>query len=360
MRSMFFRMLTSVILGLFSTMPPHQRRDAFRLLVNKFDLKSDALRYFYFEGNLNSARFKKIDVETAIKFARARFPDSPLYYLTDEYPKYGAIPGLKLIKEVDLGSLQHSTGPHVFICAFESDEKLIRALREIKKLPTPYFYTPSAYYPTARYFHRNDMAREVLIAEQAIDLPKFEVADFENIIQALDITADVPGDYIEIGVYQGRSAHLALHYMRQKGIRRKAYLVDIFEGFGYEGAVQSADALWMGSHTDTSIQGVQEFLAEYDSYQIHKLNIITDDLPTEIGEVAVCNIDVDMYEAVLAGLNKVAPRMVSAGIIVVEDQGHTPALAGAYLAVVEFLASPVARDFIPLHMASGQLFLIRK
>ena len=341
-------------------MLPHQRRDTFRLLVDRFNLRADALCFYYFEGNLKSARFKKSDVETAIKFARTRFPDTSLYYLTDVYPDYGLIPGLMLVKEGDLASLQYSVGPHVFICAFESDERLIGVLRKIKKLPMPYFFTPSAYYPTARYFHRNDLAREVLIAEQAIGLPKFEVADFENLIQALDITADVPGDYVEIGVYQGRSAHLALRYMREKGIHRKTYLIDFFEGFGYEGAAQSADALWMGSHTDTSIQGVQEFLAQYDNHQICKLNIITEDLPTEIGSIAVCNVDVDMYEAVSAALNKVAPRMVSSGIIVIEDQGHTPALAGAYLAVDEFLDSTVARDFVPVHMASGQLFLIRK
>jgi hypothetical protein len=265
-----------------------------------------------------------------------------------------------LIKESDLARLLQLAGPHVFICAFESDEKLIGVLGKIKKLPMPYFFTPSSYYPTARYFHRNDIAREILIAEQAINLPKFEVADFENIIQALDITADVPGDYVEIGVYQGRSAHLALHYMQEKGIRRRAHLVDLFEGFSYEGAAQSADAAWMGSHMDTNIQAVQELLGEFDSHQICKLNIITDDLPSEIGPIAVCNIDVDMYDAVLAGLNKVAPRMAPAGIIIVEDQGHTPALAGAYLAVVEFLESSAARDFVPVHMASGQLFLIRK
>ena len=53
--------------------------------------------------------------------------------------------------------------------------------------------------------------------------------------------------------------------------------------------------------------------------QFHDLqaNILNDGLPDK--EIAVANIDVDMYEATLVALYKIAPRMVLGGVILLED-----------------------------------------
>jgi hypothetical protein len=37
----------------------------------------------------------------------------------------------------------------------------------------------------------------------------------ENICEALEITKDVEGDYVEVGVYKGGSALTALNYLHQ-------------------------------------------------------------------------------------------------------------------------------------------------
>jgi hypothetical protein len=47
------------------------------------------------------------------------------------------------------------------------------------------------------------------------------------------------------------------------------------------------------------------------------------------------------------------------GIMICEDAGHTPALIGARLALDNFLKSEQGKFFIPVHMTSGQVFLIR-
>ena len=75
--------------------------------------------------------------------------------------------------------------------------------------------------------------------------------------------------------------------------------------------------------------------------------------------VAVANIDVDLYEAVVASLQRIVPLTLPGSIIVLEDQGHTPPLGGAWLAVKEFLDAPAAANFTPVHLASGQMFLVR-
>jgi hypothetical protein len=105
---------------------------------------------------------------------------------------------------------------------------------------------------------------------------------------------------------------------------------------------------------------IKDLLRPFANATVIKSNVIEDDLPGETGRIAVCNLDVDMYEAVSSGLQKLAPMVCPGGIIVAEDQGHTPSLSGAYLTLVEFLKTSVGNQFIPVHMASGQMFLIKK
>jgi hypothetical protein len=91
---------------------------------------------------------------------------------------------------------------------------------------------------------------------------------------------------------------------------------------------------------------------------VRRHNIIEQEIPADVPLIAVANIDVDLYEAVLAALHKTAPRMTSGGIIIMEDPGHTPYLVGARVALDEFLASRTAAGFLPIYMEFGQTFLV--
>ena len=66
-------------------------------------------------------------------------------------------------------------------------------------------------------------------------------------------------------------------------------------------------------------------------------NIIRDALPGGAKQVAVAFLDVDSYEATLAGLRKLQERVVVGGVILLDDAAATPKLAGALLAMHEFL-----------------------
>ncbi len=250
--------------------------------------------------------------------------------------------------------------PLPVICAYESDEKLIKTLEKLKKQMNIYYYCITRGLPVARYFQRIDLAKKVLREEFSKRRGKFDLHDFENIIQALDITSETEGSYLEIGVYKGDSAMLAIEYMKQSGLHRDSYFLDLFEGFTGRDTESSNDAFWLDSHTDTSIESVTKLLSPYKNALVLKADIIKEELPEEISKIAVCNIDVDIYEATLAALMKAAPRITKNGIIICEDAGHTPFLGGAYLAVREFLESPEGQHFIPLNMLSGQMFFIRK
>jgi hypothetical protein len=308
-------------------------------------------------GDLFKNRFLWTDLDLPIETIKGRFGANQKIFLLTDRLDYPNTMKLDLLKIEDLTKLKSDVN-YAVICAFESDEKLLHALKIIAGKSNIFYYSPHRYLPTARYFHRNDGAKRVLISELNLKRGKFDLADFENIIQALEITRKIKGDYIEIGVYKGDSAHAALHYMKESNINRKSYFFDLFEGFTNESSQQSGDASWLNSHTDTSMQYVEQYLSEYDNFTISKLDVINDDLPASIKEIALCNLDVDLYEAIKAGLSKVAPLIVRGGIIILEDQGHTPFLAGAFLATMEFLHAE-GNDFAPIHLASGQMFLIK-
>lgn len=209
------------------------------------------------------------------------------------------------------------------------------------------------------YFKMDEAAKNALVEEAYYNGNYFDLYDFQNIFQAIRMSADLNGCYVEIGTYRGDSARAALSYMKNSGIKKRAYFLDTYEGFSYAEAEKSSDCEWVNSHTDTSLDFVNKRLQEFSNYQLVKANIISDELPEEIMDIAVCNIDVDMLEAVEAALEKVRPKMVSGGIIIAEDFGHTPALLGAQYAVLKFL-DLYKNEFYSMYLQSGQFLMIKK
>jgi len=141
--------------------------------------------------------------------------------------------------------------------------------------------------------------------------------------------------------------------------------MDVFGGFVYEEAKASLDGYWYNTHTDQ--HSMEEVAARLNAYadstsglsvRVEKNNIISDALPDDLGDIVVLNLDVDMYDAVRAGLIKMAPKIAPKGIIICEDAGHSGALLGARVAVNEFLKTAEGRRFMPIVMESGQTLLI--
>jgi hypothetical protein len=313
-----------------------------------------------FLRDLYRERFYPNDIIEAFRKEKTNYPNATFYLAHDSKKDllFNDIKNIDHEKPITDKEIK-DTQEKVFLCAFTSDESLTDFLIKIKSLNN-YIYIPiGGSYPTARYFDRNNLAKRILQEESELDLDKFELSDYENIVQAIDITKNNHGPFVEIGVYKGRSAHLALNYMKQANISKKAFLIDTYEGFNYSEAAASPDRKWDGTHGDTSIEYVTELLKEFDNKELLKMNVISDDLPPEINNVSVCNIDVDIYEAVLVATIKMAPRMALGGVIILEDQGHTPALAGAYLALREFMESAEGDKFTPIHFPTGQAFLVK-
>ena len=229
-------------------------------------------------------------------------------------------------------------------------------------------FSPFGGAPVGSYVYENSAALAAVerqfVHQQLEGYAKFEdpgsSEDFANLCQALETTRAVPGAIVEIGCFRGSSSSVMLDYALHNGFDRTFYFFDTFDGFSYETARTSPDAMWQGTHATEGHAVVECRLTAigYPHLQVHRANIITDNLPAEITQIAVANVDVDLYEAVIAGLNKVADLIPPGGIIICEDAGHTPNLIGARLALQEFMRSPRGARFTQIFMTSGQAFLI--
>ena len=259
----------------------------------------------------------------------------------------------------------------IFYCIFDSDQLAMKIVGWIVD-HQGVFYPPPLYSPPASYVNFHDDVRSMLVSEFAAQrregFDKWDCGpgDMINLVQAINATASLPGCFVEIGVFRGSSARVALRHMSDQKIKRSCYFLDVFTGFDYREAQESPDRIWKNTHETEGIYAIKNRLMTYHdpdngpSVQVLQHNIITDPLPEEIRSVALANIDVDMYEAVLAALTKVSTFIVKNGIIIAEDAGHTPALIGARLALQRFMDSEIGSLFLPIYMESGQTFLIRK
>jgi len=309
---------------------------------------------------LTVERFSHYELQQSFSQARSRFPTEKIFLLTDRQSLH--IPGTYRITSVRQAVSQRTNNETiVFLTAFDSDEKMFKSVRKIINLKNAYYYSPIALYPPARYFQGHDLVKKSLSYSLAHTQNLgvfFDLGDYENLLQAIDITNHLPGDYLEIGVYKGRSAIVALDYFSRLKLKRKFFFIDTFGGFTYAQAESSPDAVCYHTHQDTSFSKVRKLLSKYPNVKVIKSDIINFDITKITRQLALVNIDVDMYEAVFSSLVKVAPLLVKKGLILVEDYGHTPYLTGAYLAVNQFLTTPVGKKFIPFYLPSGHCFLI--
>jgi hypothetical protein len=222
--------------------------------------------------------------------------------------------------------------------------------------PPPYFNKIPFHLVSAYALDSYNEAGERLGHEPYVGL---EVS--AQLCQAAELTRDVSGDFVEIGVFSGSSAVVAMLHMRNLGTRRRCWLLDTYSGFDYQAARESPDIIWTGthSHAEGNMERIAGLTAELGhEAKVQELEIIGGDLPADIEQIAFANIDVDIYEAILSGLHKVGERMAHRGIIVLEDATSLPALYGAYLAQDEFLKSPLGRKFMCIRTTT-QYFVVR-
>ena len=195
------------------------------------------------------------------------------------------------------------------------------------------------------------------------EVSHLNISIHENICEAINITKNISGHYVEYGVFMGGSALTAVNMLDALGLRRQCWFLDTYDGFISEEESESVDLAWDG---ELKLFGRAETMKHVTSvlsnaktpYFVLENNVLENELPAAIDQIAVANIDVDQYEPTLKALERVGSKIAVGGIIICEDATSTPGLNGAYLAMDQFMKSPIGAQFVKFHKVS-QYFLFR-
>jgi hypothetical protein len=159
----------------------------------------------------------------------------------------------------------------------------------------------------------------------------------------------VPGAFVECGVWKGGSSMLAAAGLLAANDCRPLYLYDTFEGMPPPSALdvsitgQHAQALLDGGSVHTqAVAPLKEVKANFGrigypaDLVMYVEGKVEDTIPSVAPEeIAVLRLDTDWYESTKHELEHLYPRLVSGGVLIIDDYGWWE---GARRAVDEFFA----------------------
>ncbi len=177
---------------------------------------------------------------------------------------------------------------------------------------------------------------------------------------------DLPGAFVECGVYKGGSMMAVALTLMELGVTdRDLYLYDTFEGmpapteedvdlYGTP-ASEHFDSL-SGNWLACSLERVREALlgTGYPAERLHFLaGKVEDTIPGSAPEqIGLLRLDTDWYASTLHEMNHLWPRLVSGGVLIVDDYGH---FEGARQAVDEYFEGSQERVFLGRLDYTGRL-----
>lgn len=153
-----------------------------------------------------------------------------------------------------------------------------------------------------------------------------EQQHLRNVLQEIK---DIPGELMEVGVYQGGSAIIIREEITDKAL----YLFDTFEGFDDQLHESDPTTYFVGDCcADISI--VKNLMRGQNNVFITQGTFPQTSDIVKNKQFAFAHIDVDIYQATKDSLEFIYPRMSVGGVILVHDY---PAHNGVKLAVDEFM-----------------------
>jgi predicted O-methyltransferase YrrM len=145
---------------------------------------------------------------------------------------------------------------------------------------------------------------------------------YQNLKQI--VADDVPGDFVELGVYKGNSAAMLASVARKAG--RHTYLFDTFGGFDTRDMkdVDKDKRTLSKMFTNTSISNVENLVGK--EMVTYVQGFFPDSLTQidTIKQIAVVHIDCDLHMPTKAALETFYPVIARGGLIIVHDyfSGH--------------------------------------
>jgi hypothetical protein len=167
--------------------------------------------------------------------------------------------------------------------------------------------------------------------------------------------SSIAGDIVECGVWRGGSAMLAKTLCRSSGSDRTVYLFDTFAGMTAPTAADisvgglSAQVKYREkkrqTHTDWSFASLEEVRDNFkragllDDRVVFVKGMVEQTLRNSVDlpeRIALLRLDTDFYESTKVELEVLYPRLVSGGLLIIDDYGHWQ---GARKATDEYFAA---------------------
>ena len=182
----------------------------------------------------------------------------------------------------------------------------------------------------------------------------------------------VPGDFVECGVWRGGSVMAMLHVLKARGeTDRTVHLFDTFEGMSpptrhdLDLSGRTAAELMEEEKADKAGSTVWAYCSQEDvernvatvGYPADRLRFVRgkveDTIPGAAPEsIALLRLDTDWYESTAHEMEHLFPRLVPGGALILDDYGHWE---GARRAVDEYLERRGVRLFLQRVDYSGRL-----
>lgn len=195
----------------------------------------------------------------------------------------------------------------------------------MSKVTSPVRYYPAGYGPvaTGSDYRPFDIDVDFLEAWRAVRshtlvdrLRLFEL--WQLVAQALK----VPGNILEVGAWRGGSAALMALRAAHLDPGRTVFVADTFSGVV---KASDKDSYYRGGeHADTSLAMVVQFL---HNLELKNISLLPGVFPEQTAhriadaEIALCHIDVDVYQSASDAFEWVWSRMPRGGIVVFDDYG---------------------------------------
>ena len=187
------------------------------------------------------------------------------------------------------------------------------------------------------------------------------------LVEVFSLVRNLPGSIVECGVFRGQSLTLfrqLLEVYSPGDSLRKVIGFDTFSGFTSldekDGTPDVSRAKVVGGWNSSSFLPIlQELLniAQADSYmpRVNRVELVQGDVRKTIPDyvkstpglrISLLNLDVDLYEPTLIALEHLYPKVVSGGVVVV-DEYAMPGFPGESQAMEEYFGSnmPNLRKF---------------
>lgn len=188
------------------------------------------------------------------------------------------------------------------------------------------------------------------------------------------VEADIPGDFVECGVWRGGSAMAMAGKLLSCGVtRRDIWLYDTFQGMsppcardkeartGYlaktlmeNSSPDESDGVWCVASVDEVKSNI-----EIVGYPAERFRFVEGDVSETLSthvpdEIALLRLDTDWYESTRKELEVLYPRLARGGVCIIDDYGHWQ---GARQAVDEYLQRNNLRVLLHRIDDTGRIFV---